>query len=280
MCRLLTDLLTGAFGTVGADKSVPMNRSRIRVDEFTECPTDFDGAQRRLVEVLRASARGFAVHCRSAPRHVLDPRRRAELLCAVGIGKDEAGAFMRAVDHGLVVFDDAGGFSVPGARAASTNLHLVGREGDHVKLHNEVLIHVGVYAELVLDHGWPERHLVFDPFISGAALDLWGYSAPTFGQWSDGQVVFVAEAKSRVGGGDGLENLLAALKAKQGDPAADVSKGHERKWAEILAFARQSPEQSLVLLLVAEGARWWFRATADGEALHMEPSDAPIPFTS
>jgi len=257
-----------------------MTPSRLRIDENTDCPSDFDGAQRRLFDLLRGSAQGFATHCRTAPAHALDPQRRAELLCAVGIGKDEASAFMRAVDHGIVELGEAGGFSIPGARASSSNLHLVGREADHVKLHNEVLIHVGSYAELVLVHGWPERQLVFDPFMSGAALDLWGYSTPPSSKWSDGQVVFVAEAKSRVGGGDGLGNLRKALEMKQRDAAAEVSGGHERKWAEILAFAQQLTDEPLVLLLVADGARWWFRVTAEGEVMHMEPSDEPIPFMS
>ena len=138
----------------------------------------------------------------------------------------------------------------------------------------------GAYAELVLDHGWPERHLVFDPFMSGASLDLWGYSTPTSSQWSNGQVVFVAEAKSRVGGSDGLQGLLMALETKQRDPAAEVRSGHERKWAEIFAFAQQPRDEPLVLLLVADSARWWFRVLADGEVMHLDPSDEPIPFMS
>ena len=75
---------------------------------------------------------------------------------------------------------------MPSARACSPSLHLVGRNGDHVRLHTEVLVHVAVYGELVLDQGWNPACIAFDPFIGGAHLDLWGFAERA---WKQPEVV-------------------------------------------------------------------------------------------
>jgi len=246
--------------------------SRVWLNDETQAPILGSAAVDRLADVLQAEAAGFARNCREHPAHVLDGDRAARLLCAAGIGRDEARGFTRALDHGLVELDGKGGFIVPGARACSPNLHLVGRETDHVKLHNEVLIHVAAYAELVLDHGWAQDRLVFDPFMNGAALDLWGYAEKPNGPWNEGRIVFAAEAKSRVKGGDGLNALVRAFETLEADPDARVGAGHLRKWNELAALTKATTG-SIELLLVANEARWWFDARWVDDGLQLTRRD-------
>lgn len=220
-------------------------------------------AQAATDELLMACAEVFAAACRSWPSQKFprDPVRSPSLLYGRGLGIDEASGFLRAMEHGLIVVAPDGGFQVPGARACSMNLHLVGRNEDHVALHTEVLIHITSYAELVLDHGWEESCLVFDPFVRGAALDLWGFAGAADGPWWEGEVTFASEAKARVDGRDGLRSLLASLLALSIDPATRASNNHLAKWREIVTLTR---DRDIDLLLVADGARWWYRVSRQG----------------
>jgi hypothetical protein len=236
-------------------------------------------ATRRVLSLLLDSAERFAARCRRNPdpRFPHDADRSARLLCAVGLGNDEASGFLRAIDTGLVELHQDGNFTVPGARACSSNLHLVGRERDHVKLHNEVLIHVTAYAELVLNLHWEPGRIVFDPFFDGDALDLWGYESATAAgpSWRDGRITLAAEAKARVGGRDGLNALRRGFDRLQQDPSTPVDKGHGPKWEELV---RLTAAGSLDLLLVADGARWWFSAHRDAQTneLRVVETDAPL----
>lgn len=242
----------------------PYTRIDCDVSDATELG---DPAFNRLLGVLLESAQSFAAHCRANPRHDRDPARTGQLLCAVGLGEDETHGFLRALDQGLVVLDNKGGFQIPAARACSPNLHLVGREGDGVKLHNEVLIHVSAYAELILDHGWNPDRLVFDPFFTDDHLDLWGYAeAPRGADWRDGDVVFAAEAKSRVKGADGLQALRRTFDRLAEDPEELVPDGHRHKWNEIVRLTRDHP---IELLLVADSARWRYVASANGPSVNL-----------
>ncbi|WP_353952523.1 hypothetical protein V6K52_03500 [Knoellia sp. S7-12] len=222
-------------------------------------------AQATTDEMLTACADVFAAACRSRPskKFPRDPTRSPRLLYGRGLGVDEAGGFVRALEHGLIVLAPDGGFQVPGARACSKNLHLVGRNEDHVALHTEVLVHITSYAELVLDHGWEESCLVFDPFVRGAALDLWGFARAADGPWWEGEITFASEAKARVDGPDGLRSLLASLLALSSDPATSASNNHLAKWREIVTLTR---DRDINLLLVADGARWWYRVSRHGES--------------
>lgn len=222
-------------------------------------------AQAATDELLTACAEVFAAACRSSPstKFPRDPVRSPRLLYGRGLGVDEASGFVRALEHGLVTVAPDGGFQVPGARACSKNLHLVGRNEDHVALHTEVLIHITSYAELILDHGWEENCVVFDPFVRGAALDLWGFAEPPDGQWWEGEITFASEAKARVDGPDGLSSLLTSLLALSSDPATPASNNHLAKWREIITLTR---DRDIDLLLVADGARWWYRVSRQGES--------------
>ena len=210
----------------------------------------------------------FASNCNIAPAEKFprDAGRRPTLRYGRGLAADEAAGFLRAKDAGLVTVQPDGAFYVPAARACSTNLHLVGRNEDHVTIHTEVLIHVTAFAELVLDKGWDPECIVFDPFIRGAALDLWGFDAPrrSAENWWDGRIRFVAEAKARVMGADGLSALAAAFERLQRDPTAVTAPGHRRKWRELTTIVSQ--HGSIEVLLVADGARWWYDATPDRRA--------------
>ena len=217
-------------------------------------------AQREVHELLSRCATEFARQCRDQPnpKFPRDVTRTALLRYGRGLGTDETAAFLRARDAGLVVVEGDGHFLVPQARACSPNLHLVGRNNDHVALHTEVLIHLGAYAELVLDRGWDPHRIVFDPFIRDAALDLWGYRSATEpgNPWWDGTITFAAEAKARVAGSDSLSTLAAAFACLELDPGAVVDRGHRRKWDELVAIV--TDHGPIDLLLAADGARWWY----------------------
>lgn len=142
-------------------------------------------AQAEVHGLLMRCAVAFAQECnrRPSPKFRRDRTRSAALRFGRGLGADESAAFLRALEAGLATVAPDGGFLVPTARACSPNLHLVGRNEDHVAVHTEVLIHVGAYAELVLDGGWEPERLAFDPFTRGAALDLWGFKGPAGVNW-------------------------------------------------------------------------------------------------
>jgi hypothetical protein len=207
-------------------------------------------------------AASFAERCNEVPslRFPRDEARRAALRYGRGLGADESAAFLRALEAGLTTIAPDGAFGIPSARACSPNLHLVGRNEDHVAVHTEVLIHIGAYAELVLDRGWEPGRLAFDPFIRGAALDLWGFDEPVSGQWWEGRITFVAEAKARVAGSDSLTGLASALERLQVDSAADVDPGHRRKWDELVNIV--GDHGPIELLLAADGERWWYDVTS------------------
>lgn len=121
-------------------------------------------------------------------------------------------------------------------------------------------MHLGAYAELILDHGWTPDRLVFDPFISGAALDLWGFADPPrpAQPWWSGKIVFTAEAKARTTGSDSLASLARAFDRLQSDPASKVAPGQLRKWHELVRIVNE--HGPLRLLLIADSARWWYDA--------------------
>lgn len=217
-------------------------------------------SQARVHRLLMGCAATFAETCNAAPSSKFgrDQTRRPALRYGRGLGADEATGFLRALDAGLVTLQPDGAFFVPSARACSKNLHLVGRNEDHVAVHTEVLVHVGAYAELVLDHGWRPQCIAFDPFIRGAALDLWGFAeTPQSDQaWWQGRITFVAEAKARVGGSDSLTALAAAFERLEQDGSAAADRGHLRKWYELRSVVQQ--HGPVDLLLAADGARWWY----------------------
>lgn len=249
-----------------------------RILTGAELPTPVWDApeQAQVHELLTGRAAEFAAACRATPnqRFPRDSMRRATLLYGRGLGVDEASAFLRATEAGLVIVEPDGHFLVPSARACSANLHLVGRNEDHVVLHTEVLVHVGAFAELVLDLGWDTSQLVFDPFMRGAALDLWGYAdPPAHGRpWSEGRIVFAAEAKARTTGSDSLSSLVVSFQRLENDPDAAIGSGHRRKWDELARIVGE--HGPIELLLVADGARWWYDVAAAPRGIRLTARDS------
>jgi len=146
---------------------------RICLGPNSPWPESWTSVQRELNELLLGCAEVYASDLRVGP-HPKDAIRKPYLLYERGLGQDEAAAFLRARRHSLVEIKPDSNFRIPNARACSKNLHLLSRNDDHFRVNTEALIHVGAYAELILDRGWEPSMLVFDPFFSGAALDLWG----------------------------------------------------------------------------------------------------------
>jgi hypothetical protein len=146
----------------------------------------------RLRVLLSGWAQGFA-------------ERRADVLSGTmaeprrGLHADEASSFLRAIDAGVAVVDDAGFVNLPTVRAKNPKgrYALFSKLGGGVSLNLEYVIQVGAVAELILDHEWPGERLDFER----DEFDALGYR-------SDGSVGLAVEAKARATGSDSLEGLL------------------------------------------------------------------------
>lgn len=215
---------------------------------------------RRLV---RGWAAGFASNCRKNPSPGEKRRRDLERKETLTEGKgglqpDECRAFLRSYGAGLVRVDPDGCFSMPEERTHKHTLHLVGRDGDHLRLHTEYLTQIGAYGELVLDHGWSRHALAFEM----GEFDILGFAAtPDLHE----RAALLVEAKARISGGDSLFSLREAFIAKSADPAFLMSAhNHRRKWDELEAKTQGGLS---FLWLVASGARWSFLARRVGSRM-------------
>ena len=137
---------------------------------------------------------------------------------------------------------------MPGERSGKYTLHLIGRNGPGVAVHMEYLIHIGAYAELVLDHGWARGALEFER----GEFDIVGLG-------TDDKESLLVEAKARAEGSDSLAALRDSLLAASADEAFHISvDNHRRKWEQLCRVVADKPVD---VLLVADSARWWFRAS-------------------
>lgn len=107
-------------------------------------------------------------------------------------------------------------------------------------MHTEYLINVGIYAELVLDHGWHPGRLEFQ--TSDRTFDVAGVDHA-------GRYVLLVEAKARSQELDRRERDLAAL---ENTPDAAVSAGVRKQWTRLCAELTDGPLQ---VWLVASGVR-------------------------
>lgn len=222
-------------------------------DTCNTTPTD------EVKHLLEHWAEGFASTCRRTPTHPQDADRAAVLaLGRRGVEEDEAAAFLRTWRAGLVDISTDGTFTVPKTRMCPPALHLIGRGGDGVALHTEYLIHLGVLAELVADRGWALADLAFEQ----GEWDVLGLD--------DDRVSLVVEAKARAHppASDSLESLRGSFLARSDDPGVSIPANHDRKWWALADYAQHGPVQ---VLLLASGARWWFRARSHGGRLVVEP---------
>lgn len=254
------------------------NYDRSYIRPGMAAPRSWTPAQCQLNQLLAECAEAYASDLRGTP-HPAYPRdaiRQPHLLYQPGLGQDEAVAFLRAQRHGLVEIKRDSNFLIPNARACSKNLHLLSRNDDHFRVNTEALIHVGAYAELILDRGWKPSMLVFDPFFSGAALDLWGYAKPaeTGSRLRDGRITFVAEAKARLHGRDSLSALSSAFERLQRDHSVVVEDGHRRKWQELVDIV--SKNGTVKMLLAADGVRWWYEVRPNGTSVSLHRISEPF----
>lgn len=217
---------------------------------------DPGGAVGRLHGLLQDWAVGFA---RGRPdvgsSDLAWPRR--------GLLPDEAGSFLRALDHGLVAVDGAGFSTLPTIRPKKPQgrYALLSKLGSGVSINLEYLIQIGATAELVLDHGWPPDSLDFER----GEFDAVVYDP-------DGRVCLAMEAKARVTGADSLESMLRFWFRAIADPQLDLRNNSGRKLLELKRLCSSGP---VVVWLVAEGARWSLRA--DDKEGQVELSVGPIP---
>jgi hypothetical protein len=80
----------------------------------------------------------------------------------------------------------------------------------------------------------------------------------------------LVEAKARVDGSDSLTSLRTSFLTAATDPAHVIANGnHRRKWDHLCRVVQNGPVD---VLLVASGARWWFRAARDGAVMRLEPA--------
>ncbi len=212
----------------------------------------------RVGELTSQYADAFAEACRSGrakpardTKTAANDAGREGQLVRVDAQPDECAAFLRALDQGLVHVKPTGRFWATTARRTSRNLHLVGRSGTATALHTEYLIHIGAYAELILDHGWAPASLDFEC----GAFDVEG---------GDHRLLLLVEAKARVDGptSDTLKALRNALLSRARDPSVVLSVNHRNKWDRLVVLTKGGP---VWLWLVADDARWSYVVRRHGD---------------
>lgn len=178
---------------------------------------------------------------------------------------DEAAAFLRALDAGLLEIDDTGGVRATGCRpkpgGGRYSLFTANRYGGalYVSLNLEYLIQLGAATELVAFHGWASDEV---------ELEVGEYDALAH---RDGRVVLAMEAKARIDGPDSLTALWRSfVEFASRDAPPEPTDNHSRKYVELLRFAEAGP---VVLWLVAAQARWPVLATRVDARIELEPCD-------
>jgi hypothetical protein len=187
---------------------------------------------------------------------------------ARGLHPDDAAAFLRAIDAGLVVVEPNGSFQSKACRpkkgGGRYSLFTANRLNDdfYISLNTEYLIHFGAATELVTTWGWNSDQV---------EVEVGEFDARA---WKNDKVQVAMEAKARVEGQDGLAPLLSSFLnfAKMSDPPQAVD-NHSRKYVELLRLAEDGP---LHLWLVAAGARWTFVAERVGNHIELSETDGPL----
>lgn len=211
-------------------------------------------AVRQLWEMLEDRAPGFArVKAGVESTDIVYPTRR--------LLDDEASSFLRALEAGLAVVDEAGFVTLPTVRPKSPpgRYALFSRSGTAISVNLEYLIQIGTTAELVLDHGWPPDRVGFE---------RGEFDAVTYGE--HGEIVVAMEAKARPRGSDSLEKLVLAWLGFAADPDADLANNAGRKWRELSRLCVSGPVN---VWLVADSARWWLAACLHEGRLVLEAPD-------
>jgi hypothetical protein len=181
-----------------------------------------------------------------------------------GVRQDEAAAFLRAIDSGIINVDDAGYVRCIGTQQKSREsiYCLFGKNGAGVALHTEYLIHFGAAGELVTYFGWPSDRVLVEVGEFDAAVEI-GL-----------QTIIAMEAKARVEGSDGLSRLMESFLKFAESPQPPVpNDNHSRKYVDLV---RRCAEGPVILWLVADSARWTFNVSRNGSKLQF--AETPISY--
>ena len=173
----------------------------------------------------------------------------------------EAGAFLRAMDSGLMTVDTCGRCRFPGVRNPSRSGYGLFYGTGEVWLWREWLTQAAAAAELVLDYQMAQ---------SDIAIELDGKDdVCAFGP--DNSPLVIAEAKEEAGGFNGLRGLVEAVTAcaNRHETVASLvaPTDHEKKYVRLLL--KQPPW----FWAVAPGARWAFKVTYEDGAATLEQVD-------
>src|SRR5262249_40517949 len=135
-----------------------------------------------------------------------------------GLLADQAAAFLRGIDGGLLELDELGGVRVRGCRpkpgGGRYSLFAANWYGGgfHVSINLEYLIQLGAVCELLAFYGWPGSDVDFEV----GEFDALGHNGE--------RVVLAMEAKARIDGPDSLSGLWQSFLefASAGSPPSPV----------------------------------------------------------
>jgi hypothetical protein len=181
-----------------------------------------------------------------------------------GLLADEAAAFLRGLDAGLLELDELGGVRMRGCHpkpgGGRYSLFTANAYGGdlHVSINLEYLIQLGTVCELLAFHGW-----------SGPDVDVEVGEYDALAHVGK-RVVLAMEAKARIEGPDSLTALWDSLLdfSAAGSSPAPVG-NHARKYVELLRLTESGP---VVVWLVAAQARWATLATRVGSHISFQPA--------
>lgn len=209
----------------------------------------------RLWQDMENWAVGFAASREDVSSGVLKRPAR-------GLRADESRSFRRAVERGVAVVDDCGYVHLPAMRPKTPvgRYALLSKSGDGVSVNLEYLVQIGATGELVLDHGWAPAAVEFERGEFDALVV------------DEGRVVVAMEAKARVSGTDGLEQLvkhwLRLLDGRENEWRSNAG----RKLRGLQALCNEGP---VLVWLVADGARWSIWASSTSGKLSFSPGPTP-----
>jgi hypothetical protein len=158
---------------------------------------------------------------------------------------DEAGGMTLALKAGLVRVKPDGMFRLAGAKPDKGPYNLFSR-GPAPLLNRQYLIQITAFAELVLEHRWPARQVMFE------------YDALDLAVLDDGGHPLVAEAERDAAS---LNAMLAQMNAATADHLIRPANTTQRK---VAALARLRPA---VFWAVAPGVRRPFDVEIDGDGV-------------
>jgi hypothetical protein len=167
---------------------------------------------------------------------------------------DEVDGVRMAMGMNVVSIGSTGEFRLAGSDAGKGPYNLFSR-GSAPALNREYLIQIAAFAELVLEHRWPARQVVFE------------YDAFDLAVLDDaGRVAVVVEAMKDQ---QGLETTLAKMATAT---AAELSAPPTTDHRKAAGLVRLRPQ---MFGAVAPGVRRWFTVGVDEGLPRLVPRDGP-----